>query len=158
MFNLFVTRCRTLLSGPATLPGGLDWKMRRAPPLNADRALQSETHDWLRQIPRWLHPTQLCRHYPRLANRVARRWSDAPQVARLLSDLMIDRRGNRRGFAPRIRQEIERLYRYNAERMNPPPGGPQPVVAPRTTLSPPPTEPKRRVEMGPNVAQRPVGE
>lgn len=119
MFNSFVASCRTLFAGPAVSPDGPDWTMRRAPPTDAEIALQSDTHDWLRKTPRWLHPTQLCRHYPRLANRIARTWADAPQVARLLSDLMIDRRGNRHGFAPRIHKEIERLYRHNAERMNP---------------------------------------
>lgn len=155
MFSSFIARCRTLFSGPAVLPNGLDWNSHRAPPLNIDRALQSETHEWLRQIPRWLHPTQLCRHYPRLGNRIALSWADPPQVARLLSDLMIDRRGNRRGFAPRIRQEIERLYRHNAERMDPLMHRPPPAVA-AGAAPPHSTEPKRRVDMGLTLAGPPA--
>jgi hypothetical protein len=139
-----VARCRSLLALRAALSDRHDWKARRAPLANADRALQSETHDWLRQIPRWLHPTQLCRYYPRLANRIAQRWADAPQVARLLSDLMIDRRGQRRGFAPRITEEIGRLYRHNAERMN--------ALLPGSS----PAAPQRRVDVPLKLAVRPV--
>jgi hypothetical protein len=148
MSSSLIARCRALLAPLSALSDRHDWKARRAPLANADRALQSETHEWLRQIPRWLHPTQLCRYHPRLANRIAQRWTDAPQVARLLSDLMIDRRGQRRGFAPRINEEIERLYRHNAERMNALLPGPSPAV--------PMTGPKRRVDMELKLAVRPV--
>jgi hypothetical protein len=40
-------------------------------------------------------------------------------VDRLLTELMVDKRGDRKGFPPRIRQEIERLYGYHAKRMTP---------------------------------------
>lgn len=155
MFTSLLRRCRTFLASRAASPDGLDWKMRRAPLPNVELALQSETHEWLRRTPRWLHPTQLCRHYPRLANRVARNWADAPQVARLLSDLMIDGRGNRHGFAPRIHREIERLYRHNAERMNPLLRRPPLSVAPGAALLRP-SEPCRRADSDLALAVQPL--
>lgn len=94
-----------------------DWSQTRAPLVDEDRVMLSHTHAWLRGIANGQHPKQLCRHYPRIANRIATRWSDVRATDRLLLDLMIDRRGNRMGFPPRIRQEIERLYGLHARRM-----------------------------------------
>lgn len=146
MFTSLIRRCRKLVVDRAAPADRLDWKKRRAPLSSADRALQSLTHDWLRVIPRALHPIQLCRHYPRVANRIASCWADAPQVARLLADLLTDRRGGRAGFAPRIRAEIECLYRHNAERMNP--------LLRRAPLGA--AQPEGRVDMGLKLAVRPV--
>jgi len=100
-------------------PDAVDWSRTRAPLVDDDRVMLSHTHAWLRGIPNGLHPKQLCRHYPRIANRIASHWSDVQATDRLLMDLMVDRRGNRMGFPPRIRQEIERLYGLHAKRMTP---------------------------------------
>jgi len=104
-----------------------------------DRVMQSHTHAWLRSIPNGMHPKQLCRHYPRIANRIAVNWSDLPTVDRLLMDLMVDRRGNRMGFPPRIRHEIDRLYGLHAKRMTPLLRGRPHSLPPssRPTLEPP---------------------
>lgn len=99
--------------------GTVDWSRTRAPLIDDDRVMLSPTHAWLRSIPNGLHPKQLCRHYPRIANRIAKHWADVPAVDRLLLDLMVDRRGNRMGFPPRIRHEIDRLYGLHAKRMSP---------------------------------------
>jgi hypothetical protein len=97
----------------------VDWSHTRAPLTDDDRVMQSPTHAWLRGIPNGVHPKQLCRHYPRIANRIATHWHDPQTVDRLLLDLMVDRRGNRMGFPPRIRQELDRLYNLHARRMTP---------------------------------------
>ena len=115
-------RTRSLLSGLIgyrdDLPKIGDWSHSRAPTVDDDRVMQSHTHAWLRGIPNGVHPTQLCRHYPRIANRIAVNWQHLHVVDRMLTDLMVDRRGGRLGFPPRIRQEIERLYGYHAKRMS----------------------------------------
>jgi len=97
----------------------VDWSQTRAPLTDDDRVMQSPTHAWLRGIPNGVHPKQLCRHYPRIANRIAHQWHDVQAIDRLLLDLMVDRRGNRMGFPPRIRQEIDRLYNLHVRRMTP---------------------------------------
>jgi len=122
----------------------LDWSQTRAPMTDDDRVMQSPTHAWLRSIPNGVHPKQLCRHYPRIANRIATRWHDVQAVDRLLLDLMVDRRGNRMGFPPRIRQEIDRLYNLHARRMTPLLRGRSGVGAP---TSRPAAEPPRRVRL-----------
>jgi len=59
----------------------------------------------------------LCRHYPRLANRIAARWDDTRAVGHLLTELTIDRRGGRRGFPPPVAADILRLHRLHAKRL-----------------------------------------
>jgi hypothetical protein len=116
-------RTRSLLSGllghPDDLPKVGDWSHSRAPVVDDDRVMQSHTHAWLRSIPNGIHPKQLCRHYPRVANRIAVNWQHLHVVDRMLTDLMVDRRGDRKGFPPRMREELERLYAYHAKRMTP---------------------------------------
>jgi len=136
---------RGLFGRPRRLRGGaVDWARTRAPLIDDDRVMQSHTHAWLRGIPNGLHPKQLCRHYPRIANRIARHWLDVQTVDRLLMELMVDRRGNRMGFPPRIRHEIDRLYGLHAKRMTP-------LLRGRFAASPslprPATEPLRRVRL-----------
>ena len=128
---------------------------KRAPLTDRDVVLQSHTHEWLRSMPRSVHPKQLCRHYPRVANNIALWWSDSQLTDRLLLDLMVDRRGLRRGFAPRIAGEIDRLYRYHATRMTrllrPRPGLHAPGQTARNSV-----DPRRRVDLGLGLSVRPI--
>ena len=148
-FKAVIHRTRSLLSGllghPGDLPRVGDWSHSRAPTIDEDRVMQSHTHGWLRSIPNGVHPKQLCRHYPRIANRIAVNWQHLHVVDRLLTDLMIDKRGDRKGFPPRIRQELERLYGYHAKRMTP-------LLRNRAAMDEPPDprmafEPPRRVRL-----------
>lgn len=96
--------------------GQPDWARLRAPLPERDRVLQSSTHLWLRSIPTPLHPKQLCRYYPRVANRLAETWHDPELTDRLLDELINDRRGKRRGFPERIADELRKLERFHARR------------------------------------------
>ncbi|MFO1219281.1 MAG: hypothetical protein U1E89_12970 [Burkholderiaceae bacterium] len=120
--RLAVVRVRLTLkrlAGARQPEAHVAWDTLRAPQVDDDVVLQSPTHVWLRELSRAVHPVQLCRHHPRVANRIAKAWHDPRRVERLLHDLMFDRRPFRRGFAPRIALEIDRLYRHNAGRVNP---------------------------------------
>jgi hypothetical protein len=149
LLKAFFLSVRGLLSGllgraQSRQRGRADWSRTRAPVIDDDRVMQSHTHAWLRGIPNGLHPKQLCRHYPRIANRIAVNWADVAKVDRLLMDLMVDRRGNRMGFPPRVRQEIDRLYGLHAKRMTP-------LLRGRLHTTPPSArpamEPPRRVRL-----------
>jgi hypothetical protein len=94
-----------------------DWSVRRAPCADPDRVLQSATHLWLRRLPTAMHPKQLCRHFPRVANQLALAWPDPLATNRALHDLLTDRRGNRAGFPPRVREELERLQQFHLYRL-----------------------------------------
>jgi hypothetical protein len=137
-----------LLGHADPLPRIGDWSHSRAAPMDDDRVMQSHTHAWLRSIPNGVHPKQLCRHYPRIANRIAVNWQHLHVLDRLLTDLMIDKRGDRKGFPPRIRQEIERLYGYHAKRMTP-------LLRGRAAIDEPP-DPRMALEPPRRVRQRPA--
>ena len=87
------------------------WLARRAALTDGDRVLLSATHLWLRHIPGHCQPKQLCRHYPRVANALASSWGDPALGDRLLTDLLVDTRGGRAGFPPRIVAELQVLTR-----------------------------------------------
>jgi len=108
----------TLLLGQVTAaPTEPPWAYVRAPLTDDDQVLQSRTHHWLRCIPSGAHPKQLCRHFPRVANCIAAHWHDPLATGHLLTELMVDRRGGRRGFPPRVAADILRLYRQHAKRL-----------------------------------------
>ena len=105
--------------GEPTAPGSAaDFTRLRGPLRDQDRVLQSQTHVWLRRIPSAIHPKQLCRYYPRIANRLAQSWGDKAEVEQVFEDLMNDRRGQRKGFSERVRAEIERLERFHARKLH----------------------------------------
>lgn len=132
------------LSGARQAESDVAWDSVRAPLGDDDVVLQSPTHYWLRDLSRAVHPLQLCRHHPRVANRIAKAWRDPRRTERVLHDLIFDRRPLRRGFEPRVAQEIDRLYRYNAARLNP-------MLRPTTSRLPADAAmaPARRVSMPP---------
>jgi len=120
LFRAALTHARSLASALrdrlGRARGAADWMPSRAPLTDDDLVLQSHAHAWLRAIPRGEHPKQLCRHYPRIANHLAAGWDDLPAIDRLLVDLMVDQRGGRKGFSPRVQAEIQRLYLLHARR------------------------------------------
>jgi hypothetical protein len=98
-------------SGPE--PAGLstdDFEARRkAEPANV---LLPVARAWLASLPDSVRPMALAWHYPRLANRFATAWTDKASVALVFDDLLADRRGTRRGFAPAVEANLLALWRY----------------------------------------------
>jgi hypothetical protein len=84
------------------------WERRRRKALPMDRALAGFTIDWLLSLPAGLRPRSLCDRYPRAANAIAAAADGADRFA-VLNELLSDRRGNRHGFPPEIRQELVAL-------------------------------------------------
>jgi len=105
------------------LPEGVDklpelapdyWEQRRRKPVPSDRALQGTTIDWLLELHVRMRPRELCDRYPRAANALAAAWRNG-EFAAVLDDMLIDRRGRRRGFPPEVRAELEKLRRACAD-------------------------------------------
>lgn len=92
-----------------------DGKPMRAPPTDGDRVMLSDTHVWLRRVPPRLHPKHLCRYHPHLANRLARCWGNRNQVGQLMDDLLVDRRGGRKGLSTRVKTELLILERFHSQ-------------------------------------------
>ena len=90
------------------------WIERRRKPEPTDRALAGTTIDWLVGLPRIVRPTTLCEQFPRIANALAQTWPDRPRSEDMLESLRTDRRSRRKGFAPGVKLEIERLRAFRS--------------------------------------------
>ncbi len=73
-------------------------------------------HAWLESLPPAVVPREMARAYPRLVNRLALCWRDAALADMLLDELLVDRRGGRRGFPPAVAAELLRLREWQAMR------------------------------------------
>ena len=90
------------------------WATVRRPERACDRALTGTARLWLRKLPSRRRPLRLCARHPRVANRIAWCWHDTLLSSQLLEDLLLDRRGDRRGFSAAILRELKRLQEFNA--------------------------------------------
>ena len=68
---------------------------------------------WLDSLPSALQPASLCCHYPAVANRIALCWSDPALMERVFDDLLLDRRGRRRGFPSEVASDLLRLHLFH---------------------------------------------
>ena len=88
---------------------------RRAHPANF---LLPIAKRWLASLPATVRPHALAHRFPRLVNRFAAAWEDEPSLALVFADLLIDHRGNRKGFPPAVKADLHRLWRHwQRERM-----------------------------------------
>jgi hypothetical protein len=90
-----------------------DWTRLRGPHRAMDSVLSTIAHDWLETLPEPIRPAELCAAYPRVANRLALCWNDPALTERLLDDLLIGRRGKRKGFPRPVAEELLRLRRVH---------------------------------------------
>lgn len=74
--------------------------------------LSDETNAWIAELPDAVRPRQLSLRYPRLANRLCKAWKEPPKCESLLDDLMMDRRGTRKGFPLQVANELATLRQY----------------------------------------------
>jgi hypothetical protein len=88
-------------------PGAARWgHLRKA---IGDETLRPETVRWAAGLPEDARPYALMKQYPRLANRVAVAAREPQAFASCIADLLIDRRGERRGFPSEVSQSLFRL-------------------------------------------------
>ncbi len=97
----------------ATSAGEADWTRLRGPLRAVDCVLSNIACDWLETLPSPLRPAELCVAYPRVVNRLGLCWNDPVLTERLLDDLLIGRRGKRKGFPKPIVEELLRLRRFH---------------------------------------------
>ena len=67
-----------------------------------------------------LYPHNLERQFPRVLGRIVAAWESPEDVSALLTELLIDRRGNRQGFPPEVAREIFQLSVFNENRSSTP--------------------------------------
>jgi hypothetical protein len=71
------------------------------------------TRTWLASLPQEVRPMELARQFPRIANRLRHLWKQVARCEEYLDALLVDRRGNRKGFPQKITLELEALREYH---------------------------------------------
>lgn len=84
-------------------------------------SLAPEAITWLASLPFTVRPRQLPIQFVRIANSLGRTWADPLRCASYLDDLVLDRRGDRRGFPLDIALEIVSIKNYFETVVNPTP-------------------------------------
>ena len=87
--------------------------MRRGP--DANPVLLDATVAWIAELPYAARPSELARRYPRIANSIAELWRRVARCEEYLDTLLVDQRGDRKGFPPAVAQELTVLKNYYAE-------------------------------------------
>ena len=95
---------------PGPSQGDVDWSRLRQPPSKYDAALNLAAQAWMRQLPPEEVPSRTAAQFPRIVNRIARNWENPRMMREIFSDLLIDRRGSRRGFPLAVSRELHALY------------------------------------------------
>jgi hypothetical protein len=85
------------------------WHHWRTPERDHDRVLSSAALAWMKKLPQPVRPNELAAAHPRVVNRIALCWSEPELIERLFGELLVDKRGNRRGFARHVADDLMRL-------------------------------------------------
>ena len=96
--------------------GATDPVAARQPPRPQDLLLSALAQAWIGALTESERPAALATQYPRIANRLALCWDDSDLLDRVFDDLLVDRRGGRRGFPPDVQAELLRLRATAARR------------------------------------------
>jgi hypothetical protein len=86
---------------------------QRAPASPYDLALNRSAEAWLQTLPETMRPLATARGFPRILNRLARYWDSPGMVDQIFDDLLVDRRGGRKGFPPNVLDELRALYGWH---------------------------------------------
>ncbi len=79
-----------------------------------EEPLLNTTRTWLASLPQDVRAVELARQFPRIANRLRHLWKQVARCEEYLDDLLVDRRGTRKGFPSKIGEELEALREYHA--------------------------------------------
>ena len=91
-----------------------------APPLHLRKAkpletLLPRTAAWIASLPAASQPHELARQFARIANHLCATWHQPAECRRYFDDLLVDKRGGRKGFPAEVLSELLRLRRLHAE-------------------------------------------
>ena len=92
---------------------GRDWAIRRK--AKPAEVLLPTTIRWMAGLPRDVQPLALGDAFPRIANMLAQLWPNAGAFRDYLSELLVDRRGGRKGFPVEVLTDLHRLRAYHSK-------------------------------------------
>lgn len=71
--------------------------------------LEAAAAQWLSALPQRLQPRETASKFPHIVNKLASLWSSPPSCRTYFDDLLMDHRGDRRGFPLTVASEIAGL-------------------------------------------------
>ena len=80
-----------------------------------NNVLLNTTLTWMARLPKDVRPMMLAGSYPRIANSIAESWRRVARCEEYFDTLVVDSRGNRKGFPPEVAQELTNLRSFYAE-------------------------------------------
>lgn len=86
--------------------------LRKAQPLET---LLPRTKAWITALPEDAQPHNLVKRYARIANAFASTWDDPDGCRKYFDDLLMGKRGGRKGFPPEVLDDLLRLRRLYSE-------------------------------------------
>jgi hypothetical protein len=101
---------RTTVFGDTT-----DSPFRRKAHSPRDRVLNSVAWAWLEGLPSEVRPRELAVQFPHVVNRIALLWPDDRAALEHLNSLMVDDRGDRRGFPMDVVGELATLREWREQ-------------------------------------------
>lgn len=87
----------------------LQWADRRSTVEAEPVKISAEVITWLHQLPLAVRPRNLAIAYPRIFNKIALLAPRPLQYEKYLDELLLDRRGTRKGFPPAVASELHAL-------------------------------------------------
>ena len=93
-------------------PTEQEWTVRRR--ARPAEFLFPTTTRWVAALPRELQPTATALAFPRILNAIAGLWSAPAELTSYFTELLVDRRGQRKGFPVRVLGELHALRAYYA--------------------------------------------
>jgi len=99
---------------------GNTWKRRSPSP--ADDQVLHHTWNWLNALPKGVRPVHLPVDFPRIANDLSRLWRNTAALHVYFEDKEFNRRPDRLGFPPIIKEELLAMHVYSL-RNRPAPSG-----------------------------------
>jgi hypothetical protein len=88
----------------------LDWvSLRKAQPVHR---LLPIGREWLARLPTDVQPTSLAAQYPRIVNVLAVEWANRTACRTYFAQLLVDCRGNRKGFPDAVHRDLLKLQDY----------------------------------------------
>jgi hypothetical protein len=89
-----------------------NWDDKRRAPSPYDQTLNAAASKWLETLPETVRPLELSRRFPRIVNKLSRYWDSPAMIAECFDDLLVDKRGGRKGFPPEVQVDLRRLFTY----------------------------------------------
>lgn len=108
-----VADARKALDGPPKAADKPATDARRGAQTNP--VLLDATVAWMAELPDAVRPGELARRFPRIANSIAEQWRRVARCEEYLDTLVVDQRGDRKGFPPAVAHELTALRTYYAE-------------------------------------------